>query len=467
MLRSMITVSNLHGLAGRLVRAHGTLIGLTPGLELPNSDWVSAQCRARNLGYADADAAKKALQSVKQQTLTDDQVASALKAWGNEHAIDIEQQRRDEDVLTYDDLLRLAELILAHDGVSTLYRGHFGCLIVDEFQDLTPQQLRVVQQIGYGRTTYAVDVAQGIYVFAGADPEAVLATICEETSVELPLTESYRSSPAVLAVVNALQARTGGAELRCAAPRSWPGGGLAIGIAFPTVKHEADWVVAFARRILEAAPTHRVGVIARTGGRRRFLDDAFAATDLTWHRWDDPLMDAATCGHMKKVVSRLRGRNLDPESTGIADLVDIAGVDLLEEPDTRKGVVEALSWMADLLRDGIDLEEIMGRVHAAHSTKLLDAAGIHLLSGHVGKGQQFDWVVVVGLEEGILPNFNAKTSEELREEARVFSVMLSRARHGLAVTRSARVPALSGDGLHQGAFSISRRSTRRQGSNKS
>ncbi|ALN14477.1 UvrD-helicase domain-containing protein [Acidipropionibacterium acidipropionici] len=76
-----------------------------------------------------------------------------------------------EKRLTYDDLPRVAELLLNDDAVASLYRNHFSAVIVDEFQDLTPQQLRIVNRIGLGKTTYAGDLAQGIYSFAGAQPE--------------------------------------------------------------------------------------------------------------------------------------------------------------------------------------------------------------------------------------------------------------------------------------------------------
>ena len=61
--------------------------------------------------------------------------------------------------------------------------------------------------------------------------------------------------------------------------------------------------------------------------------------------------------------------------------------------------------------------------------------GVHLLNAHTGKGQQFDWVFVVGLEEGHLPPKRSSTGAALAEERRVLLVMLSRARHGLVVTR--------------------------------
>ncbi len=57
--------------------------------------------------------------------------------------------------------------------------------------------------------------------------------------------------------------------------------------------------------------------------------------------------------------------------------------------------------------------------------------GVHCLTGHAGKGQQFDWVFVLGLEDGSIPDFRAKNLESKREEARVLSVMISRARIGV------------------------------------
>jgi len=62
------------------------------------------------------------------------------------------------------------------------------------------------------------------------------------------------------------------------------------------------------------------------------------------------------------------------------------------------------------------------------------APGVHLLNAHTGKGLQFDWVFVVGLEEKHVPDRRNSNGGALIEEMRVLLVMLSRARHGLVVT---------------------------------
>ena len=59
-----------------------------------------------------------------------------------------------------------------------------------------------------------------------------------------------------------------------------------------------------------------------------------------------------------------------------------------------------------------------------------------MLNAHVGKGQQFDWVVVMGLEEGHVPSAYSTTSAQIQEELRVLLVMLSRARKGIFLTHA-------------------------------
>jgi DNA helicase-2/ATP-dependent DNA helicase PcrA len=97
-----------------------------------------------------------------------------------------------------------------------------------------------------------------------------------------------------------------------------------------------------------------------------------------------------------------------------------------------------------LLTDGNTPANVSKRIKVGDNSTLLTKPGVHLLSGHVGKGQQFDWGVVVGVEEDVVPFFEARTPEAIQEEARVLSVMMSRARHGVVLSFSASVPTLAG-----------------------
>jgi DNA helicase-2/ATP-dependent DNA helicase PcrA len=370
-------------------------------------------------------------------------VLTALK--GEPDALGIERFRQQEHRATYDDLLRYAELILANDTVAALYRNHFSALIMDEFQDLTPQQLRVIQRIGYGRTTYAGDMAQGIYGFTAADPDAVMASIKAEVHATVTLSESHRSSPAVLAMVNALARRVGGQQLSCADPAAWPSGGVAARVSFPAAADEARWALDLARLVCTRAPRQRVAVIARGKTRRRLVDDlAAGVTSMDCYRWDDPVLDTQTASLLRQALHRATAGAYRRAPDRLAYLRDLAQAGDVQDPDIRRVLVDALDWAADLLEEGSSPAEVAARIKVGDGDTLLTRPGLDLLTGHVGKGQQFDWVIVIGLEEGCLPDFRAKTAAELAEEARVFSVMMSRARHGLVVSSARDVPDLSG-----------------------
>lgn len=444
-LRDRVTVLNFHGLSARIFRAHAEVIGLDSTMTIPESNWVKEQCQSRGLTWSSSRAVEDALRSLKHQALSDAEIDRLLDEGGHTIALAIERQRRAEGRLTYDDLPRLAELILANDEVARLYRQHFSAVIVDEYQDLTPQQLRIVQRIGWRRTTYAGDLAQGIFSFAGADPDAIDRKIRSECNNIIEFAESHRSSPAVLEVVNALTPLTGGLTLSCADAASWSGGGLASGASFGSVDEEAAFVVRHARTILDGAPDQRIGIIARTEGRRSFVDQAVASSGLPNFRWDDPFLDGETAKAIKGFLRRLDLAAFAAATDPLTHLRQTAELDQVQEPSTRQNLAEAVGWCLDLLMDGRSPDAVHARVRIGDQDSLLSVPGLHLLSGHVGKGQQFDWVFIVGLEDGTLPDFRAKCPAEVAEEARVLSVMVSRARHGVVVTYSRNVPARSGE----------------------
>lgn len=58
-------------------------------------------------------------------------------------------------------------------------------------------------------------------------------------------------------------------------------------------------------------------------------------------------------------------------------------------------------------------------------------AAIHLMTVHAAKGLEFDYVFVVGLEDGLFPSFRSLGNEGLQEERRLMYVAMTRARRQL------------------------------------
>lgn len=448
LMRDRVTIANFHGLSARIFKAHAAVIGLDPGLIIPESDWIRDQCRSQRIAFPRATRVSHLLRTIKLEALDDDMVMQELEVAGDQLAIDLEELRISEGRLTYEDLPRLAEVILADDDVAAVYDNHFAAIVVDEFQDLTPQQLRIVNRIGFGKTTYAGDLAQGIYGFAGANPVAVYAAISQECAEEIELDESHRSSPGVLQTVNALAGLTGGTTLDAADPGSWPGAGVAAVLRYPTVGREAASLVKLCQYILSRGPGQRIGVISRTGGsaRRRFVDDAFATSDLPWHRWEDGVFDTETARIMKAMLTRFDRNAFDAADDPVAFLREAVEFDGIQDPSTREAVTSAIGWCVDLFAEGVTPAQARARIRVGDETTLLTIPGVHLLTGHIGKGQQFDWVVIVGAEDGCIPDFrNTKDDASLKEEARIFAVMISRARHGVVISHTDAVPAQNGN----------------------
>jgi DNA helicase-2/ATP-dependent DNA helicase PcrA len=435
--RERVTVTNFHGLAGRLVRAHGDQIDLRRDVIFPERAWIARVRTELGIGWNNADAFDAALRQAKRHAVSDAVVMQRLVANGHAAAISFEERLRDESRLDYDDLLRHAARLLAVPDVQRLYRAHFGMVMVDEVQDLTMMQLDIVNAVGADRVTYAGDPAQGIYSFAGAEPDAVFTAIRGRDPEIVEFDESFRSSPAVLAAVNVLAAELGTTQLRCADPARWPDSGHVAILKRNSPEEEATAIATILRSIVGRYEGASVGVIVRRQTRLEALRLALEVGGQTFEDWGAPT-------HVPKVVLLLRRFVREAISADEDPTAQLASLEAmcrahLDESDAA-GLDEMSAACEDLrtlLTRGMSVEEAVATCRQAPSTDAPVAPGLHLLTGHVGKGQEFDWVIVVGLEDGHVPDFRASGRGAIEEELRVLHVMVSRARYGLVLTRSA------------------------------
>lgn len=127
--------------------------------------------------------------------------------------------------LDYDDLIFYTKELLSSDSSWVLYKldGGIDHILVDESQDTNPNQWFIIRMLaneffnGIGqsdkiRTIFAVgDKKQSIFSFQGANPDEFekmriyfnrKVTDSENTFKTIPLNKSYRSTPAVLELVN-------------------------------------------------------------------------------------------------------------------------------------------------------------------------------------------------------------------------------------------------------------------------
>lgn len=430
--RRFVTVRNFHGHAAEVVLSHYRTIGLDLSTYVPPT--TRTLVKAIREVTTDDDAARDAaalLGEVKRNALSDEEVLAALDASagrsGRAAAIAVETARQHANLLHYDDLLRHAQCLLRIPGVQRLYNCRYGAILVDEFQDLSLQQLNLATLTCSTSKTFAGDPLQGIYTWAGAQPVEVDAILNAACPRPVKLSESYRSSPHVLALVNSIGTQLSATTLKSAQEDAWPNSGFGTAFVFDDFDDEASQIVAVARLLLARDPALSIGVITRSAWRRKVIDEHFASSDLPIRRWDLAVDDPRILQVVRDAMTQLpRGVGFDAARDGVLDTVDPADVDTIEQ------VEEVFNFLGE---SGLPTPRAALRtLRSSGEPERAVSPGVHLLNAHTGKGQQFDWTFVVGLEENHVPDRRSSQGAALAEEMRVLLVMLSRARHGLIVT---------------------------------
>ncbi|MFT0848886.1 ATP-dependent helicase [Actinomycetaceae bacterium L2_0104] len=441
--RRHIIVRNFHGFATEVVLAHGRTIGLDmESIQLPKTSTVRKAMGAAGGSGDVMNEAERMLSEIKRLPLSDADVLNAIRqqpaGQARQLVEKVECARQETNQLHYDDLLRHAQCLLRIPAVARLYQAHFGAVLVDEFQDLSMQQLDLARLSCATRQTYAGDPLQGIYSWAGAAPAEVEAEILKDCGQPIRLHESYRSSPKVLQTVNSIgEAIDSGSSLVSAQPTRWVGGGCSATLVLEDREEEASVISDLTAKILSCDPEASVGIISRAAWRRKEIDQAFATeTRFPVRRWELAIEDPAVVALIQSTVATLpRGASLGDARIAVLDSLDPADVDTREQIDDAFEVLEQSN--ASTARAAV-------RSIRVSDPKQNIGPGVHLLNAHTGKGQQFDWVFVIGMEEGHLPGKRNSHGVALAEEERVLLVMLSRARQGLVVTRARMAKGMYG-----------------------
>lgn len=139
------------------------------------------------------------------------------------------QLKRNASALDFRDLVGETRRLLSdprHAELKKRLSSDIRLLLVDEFQDTDPVQVELIEALcgddglAAGRLFFVGDIKQSIYRFRGADP-TVFASLRAKIAIagRLPLSENFRSQPAILNFVNALFVEQLGAAYERLLPR--------------------------------------------------------------------------------------------------------------------------------------------------------------------------------------------------------------------------------------------------------
>ena len=364
---------------------------------------------------------------------------------------------RDEDVvlLDFDDLLlHTAAAIENDEAVAEEFRARYRCFVVDEYQDVTPLQQRVLSAWLGERDDLTVvgDANQTIYSFTGASPRFLL-----DFSRRFPdaavvrLERDYRSTPQVVSLANrviaAAQGRVAGSRLKLIGQRQ-PGPEPSFQ-EYPDEAAEAAAVAAAITRLLDngvSAP--EIAVLYRINAQSAVYEEALADAGITYQvRGGEGFFTRQEIKQALVALQRAAERGADgPLSEMVRAILEPLGLTAEPPAGTRArdrwGALSALAELVDdevAQRPQLDLAGLLGELRTrADSRHAPVVQGVTLASLHAAKGLEWDAVFLVGLADGTLPISHALAhgpeSEQVEEERRLLYVGVTRARVHLALS---------------------------------
>jgi DNA helicase-2/ATP-dependent DNA helicase PcrA len=356
-----------------------------------------------------------------------------------------EEAKQRHRFVDFDDLLRLCSHLLHNDAAfAATQRWRFRHLYVDEFQDVNPLQMELLDAWRGDRWDLCVvgDPHQAIYGWNGAEP-----AFLEEFSRRYPpaeviaLDRNYRSTPQVLAAAAdvLVAARVPDRVVRPVRPDGPP----PRLERHPTDRDEAH---AVARAVRDArAPGMRwkaQAILARTHAQLPLLAEALRVAGVP-HRMRGE-GDLLARPEVRTAVDLLR-RTDRLLSAALPDLRALAA-----EAEAAEGLeAEAtanLHLVARCAHDQLRLDAsastrgFLGWLVATLEAEGGDSTGdaVTLATFHAAKGLEWPVVHLTGLEDGFVPIAHARTRADRTEEARLLYVAMTRAEDVLRCTWAAQ-----------------------------
>ncbi|MFF1678643.1 ATP-dependent DNA helicase UvrD2 [Streptomyces sp. NPDC058256] len=396
-----------------------------------------------------------------------------------------EDLKRDRAVIDFEDVLLLTVAILQdrHD-IAEQVRSQYQHFVVDEYQDVSPLQQRLLDLWLGERDSLCVvgDASQTIYSFTGATPDHLLDFRTRHPGATVvKLVRDYRSSPQVVRLANGLlaQARGRAAEHRLELISQRSPGPEPVYAEYTDEPAEAEGAARRIRDLIASGvPAGEIAILFRTNSQSELYEQALADAGVPYQlRGAERFFDRP---EVRKAGSALRAAaRFGGNDSLLDDVIDLpsqvravlSGEGWTNQPPAGSGAVrerwESLAALVHLAHDfaaakqgatlGDLVAELDERASAQHAPTV---QGVTLASLHSAKGLEWDVVFLVAVAEGMMPITYAKTDEQIEEERRLLYVGVTRAREHLGVSwalsrspggRPNRRPSRFLDGLRPGS----------------
>ncbi|MBO0979358.1 ATP-dependent helicase [Microbacterium sp. SD291] len=346
-----------------------------------------------------------------------------------------------------DVLLACAGMLEAEPRVAASVHEQYRHFTVDEFQDVSPLQNRLLELwLGDRRDICVVgDASQTIYSFAGAEQRFLLEFGRRHPDATVVRLETnYRSQAPILAAANALMRGRPGALELVPARDSFSADAPTV-TAYDTEREEAEGVArSIAARIEAGASPADIAVLYRAHAQSAALQQALAAEGIPTTVLGGTRFFAMP--EVRQAILALRAAAVSPTEHGFLPGVQrvLRELGLTEEPPAAGGAQrdgwEARRAILRLAEDAGPQETLrtfsdalMARAKDQHEPTMRT---VTLSTLHAAKGLEWPHVHLAGWAEGALPISYATGFEAIDEERRLAYVGVTRAARTLSLSWS-------------------------------
>ncbi|MCG7236079.1 ATP-dependent DNA helicase UvrD2 [Corynebacterium sp. ACRQP] len=359
-------------------------------------------------------------------------------------------------LIDYDDLLiHVAGALENAPAVAEEFRAQYQSFVVDEYQDVTPLQQRVLEAWLGTRDDLTVvgDANQTIYSFTGATPDYLLNfSRTYEHATVVKLQRDYRSTVEITDLANTVIGKASG---RIAGTRLELQGMRGHGPepqfnGYDDEPAEARAVAQKVRKLLnDGVPAREIAILYRINAQSAAFEAALADEGIVYQvRGGEGFFQRAEIREAFAQLLRASKRTDLPDDPVRIARAALAPLGLTpEEPEGAKARErwQSLNALVDLIeeivrtREASNMAEVLGSLRRRAEAKQPPAVdGVTLASLHAAKGLEWDAVFLVGLVEKTLPISHALKAgdEQIEEERRLFYVGVTRAREHLHMSWS-------------------------------
>ena len=373
-----------------------------------------------------------------------------------------ESLKRQERTLDFEDILLLTVGMLEEDrGVRERVRDQYRYFTVDEYQDVSPLQQRLLNLWLGNREEICVvgDAAQTIYSFAGATSNFLLSFKNRFPEAQIfRLSRGYRSTPEIINTANQILRSANlvsdhGNELSSANNH----GSKPVISGFNTTGEEISYVVnEVIKHINSGVESSDIAILARTNSQLDQIKSALNNAKISSQiKSGERFFDRVDVRDAMRVI---RSASVLPPEGGnwYEDLVSVLRP--FGDADYVHGFLRLAKEMqsgsaeADIDSDAVEqsltnrtltmrtfLRELEDRAEQNNPPTL---PGVTLATLHAAKGLEWNHLFLIGVADGLLPISNAN---DLNEERRLFYVGVTRAKENIQITYAGKPSAFLSD----------------------